>query len=97
MMATHWIVVIMSVMFLISAQEFGGTVMMTISLKLVIVPKGVYYKETKSLSRNKNKLMQGSTDVLFVVYIRTSHLKKIALIYLRIHNHIQTHYYEERI
>ena len=40
MMATHWIVVIMSVIFLISAQEFGGTVMMTISLKLVIYQKG---------------------------------------------------------
>ena len=46
MMATHWIVVIMSVMFLITVQDFGGTVIMTISLKLVILPKGVYYRET---------------------------------------------------
>ena len=39
-MATHWIVAIMSVMSLIAAQEFGGTVMMTISLKLGIYLKG---------------------------------------------------------
>ena len=66
----------MSVMFLILSQEFGGTVMMPISLKLVILPKGVYYRETQKLTKNKNKLMQGSTDVLFVLYIRTSHLSK---------------------
>ena len=35
-MATHWTVGIISVMFLIVAQEFGGTVMMTISTKLAI-------------------------------------------------------------
>ena len=40
MMATHWTVGIISVMFLIVAQEFGGTVMMTISLNLVIYLKG---------------------------------------------------------
>ena len=40
MMATHWIVGIKSVMILIVAQEFGGTVMMTISLNLVIYQKG---------------------------------------------------------
>ena len=32
----------MSVMFLMQTQEFGGTVMMTISLKLVIYQKGLY-------------------------------------------------------
>ena len=36
MMATHWTVGIMSVMFLIVALEFGGTAMMTISLNLEI-------------------------------------------------------------
>ena len=40
MMTTHWIMVNMSVMVLIAAQEFGGTVLMTISLKLVIYLKG---------------------------------------------------------
>ena len=40
MMATHWIVEITSVMFLIPAQELGGTVMMLISPKLVIYQKG---------------------------------------------------------
>ena len=43
------------------------------------LPKGVYYRETQKLIKNKNKLMQGSTDILFVVYIRTSHLKKTQL------------------
>ena len=76
MMATHWIVVIMSVMFLIAAQEFGGTVMMTISLKLVILLKGVYYRDTHKSTEKKKKLLQGSTDVLFVVSIIKIHLTK---------------------
>ena len=67
MMATHWIVVITSVMFLIAAQEFGGTVMMTISLKLVILPKWVYYRETHKYMKRKNKTMAGSIDVMYVV------------------------------
>ena len=40
MMATHWIVGITSVMFFIVAQEIGGTVITTRSLKLVICQKG---------------------------------------------------------
>ena len=75
-MANHWIVIIMSVIFLVAAQEFGGTVMMKISLKWVILPKGVYYRETHRPAKNKNILMQGSTYVLFVVYIRTSNQTK---------------------
>ena len=39
MMATNWTVSIMSVMFLIVAQEFGGTVMMTTSMNLMIYLK----------------------------------------------------------
>ena len=65
MMVTHWIVIIMSVMFLIAAQEFGGTAMMTISLKLVIHQNG-FIIERLTNSQEK-QLMQGSTDVLFVV------------------------------
>ena len=34
------------------------------------LPKGVYYRETQKLTKKKNKLMQGSTNLLFVVYIR---------------------------
>ena len=68
MMATHWIVVIMSVMFLIAAQELGGTVMTTISLKLVILPKGVYYRETHKHTKKKEKTMAGPTDV-FLLFI----------------------------
>ena len=76
MMATHWIMVIMSVMFLMEAQEFDGTVMMTISLKLVILPKGVFCIETHKHTNKKKKMMSGSTDVLFAFYIKTSHFKK---------------------
>ena len=43
-MGTHWIVESMSMMFLIPTQEFGGTVIMTISLKLVIHQKGFILK-----------------------------------------------------
>ena len=68
-------------MSLMSAQEFGGTVMMAISLKLVILPKGVYYRETHKHMKNKNKMMAGSTYVLFVVYIRTSHMTKHSTIF----------------
>ena len=38
------------------------------------LPKGVYYRRTHKPT--KKRLMQGSTYVLFVVYIRTSHLTK---------------------
>ena len=52
--------------------------MTTISLRLVILPKGVYYRETQKYVK---KMMPGSTDVLFVVYIRPSHLTNTALIF----------------
>ena len=40
MVATHWTVGIMSVMFLIAALEFGGTAMMTIYQNIVIYLMG---------------------------------------------------------
>ena len=95
MMASNWIVVIISVMFLIAAHEFGGTAMMTISLKLVILPKGVYYIDTQKHMKKKKKTMAGPTDVLFVVYIRTTYLIKHRSNFSRIHNHVQNHSYEE--
>ena len=39
-------------------------------------PKGVYYRETHERTKNKKELMQRSTYILFVVYIRTTHLTK---------------------
>ena len=51
MMATNWIVVIMSVMFLIAAQKFGGTVMITILLKLVIYQKGFIIERLTNLRK----------------------------------------------
>ena len=95
MMATHCILVIVSVIFLIAAKEFGGTEMMTISHKLVILPKGVYYRETHKHIKNKNKMMEGSTDVLFVVYIRTINMTKHSSTLSIIINHVQNHSYEE--
>ena len=93
-MVNYCIVVIMSVMFLVAAKEFGGTVMMTISLKLVILPKGVYYRETHKHNKNKKKMMAGSTDVLFVVYIRTRHLTKHSSNFSRIQKHVQNNSHE---
>ena len=40
------------------------------------IPKGFYYRETQESTKKNNILMHGSTNVLFVVYIRTSHLTK---------------------
>ena len=54
MMANHWIVEIMSVMFLMTTQEFGGTMMMTISLKLMIYQKGfILERVTKKMEEKK--------------------------------------------
>ena len=87
MMATHWIVDIMSVIVLLPTQEFGDTAMMTISLKLVIYQKGFI------LERVTKKVMSDSTDLLFLVYIRTSHLKNTAPFFSRIHQHVQNQAY----
>ena len=54
MMSTHWIVFIMSVMFLMAAQEFGGTVMMKISIKLVIYQKGLIIERFTKKRKIKN-------------------------------------------
>ena len=59
------------------------------------LPKGVYYSETQKNMKKIKKTMEGSTDLLFVVYIRTSHLKKHSSNFSIIHNHFQNHSYEE--
>ena len=61
---------------LMPTREFGGTVMMTISLKLVIYQKGFILER-----ESQKNVMSGSTDVLFVVYIRTRHVKKYISIF----------------
>ena len=82
MMATYWIVDIMSVIFLMPTQEFGDTVTMTISPKLVILPKVVYIIESNRETKRK-KVMSGSTYLLFVFYIITSHITKYSSIYFQ--------------
>ena len=57
------------------------------------LPKGVYYRETHKHTK-KEKMMSGSTDILFFVYMRTSHLKKHRSNFSIIHNHIQNHSYK---
>ena len=47
------------------------------------LPKGVYYRGTHKPTQKKKKLMQGSIDVLFVVYIRKGHLTKHGYIYFQ--------------
>ena len=89
MVATHCIVVIMSVIILIPTQEFSVTVMMTILLKLVIYQKGVILKRVTKI------VMSGSTDVSFVVSIKTSHMKKYIPFSSRIYQHVQNQSYEE--
>ena len=71
MMVTLWIVEIISVMFLIQAQEFGGTVMMKIN-NISDLSEGVYIRDIQK--KEKRKVMSSSKYILFVVYIRTSHL-----------------------
>ena len=53
MMAYHWVVVIMTVMFLMTAQEFGGIAMMTISQKLVIYQKGFIIERLTNPQKGK--------------------------------------------
>ena len=87
-MATHWIGKLCQLCFLMPAQEFGGAVMTTISLKLVLYQKGFIF-ERVTKKRKKIKLMSGSTYLLFVFYTRTSHLKNTAPFFSRIHQHVQ--------
>ena len=70
MIATLWIVEIISVMFLILAHEFGGIVMMPISQKLAIYQKR-FILERATNQLKKRKLMSGSKDIFPVVYIIT--------------------------
>ena len=66
-------------MILMPKQEFGGTVMITIPLRLVIYQKGFILERVTK----QKKVISVSTDVLFVVFIRTSHLKNTALIFFK--------------
>ena len=79
MIATHWIVDIMSAIFLMTTQEFGGTVKITISLKLAIYQKGFILEKVIEKQEEK-KVIPGSKDVLFFLYIRKSHLTKYSSI-----------------
>ena len=80
----------MSVMFLMPTQNFGGNLMMTISLKLVIYQKGFILERV-----TQKKAMSGSTDVLFVFHIRTIDLIKKILCFSRIRQHVQNQSDEE--
>ena len=51
-------------------------------------PKGVYLRDIHK-KNTKNKGMSGSADVLFFVYIRTSHLKNTTDFFLIINQHVQ--------
>ena len=52
-----------------TTQEFGGTVMMTISLKIVILPKGVYIIESHKKTKREQKLMPGPTYIYIYIYL----------------------------
>ena len=67
-MATPFIIEMMSVMFLIPTQEFGGTVMMTISLKLVICQKGFILERSTKKQKTKIKLCQSQQMYYYFLY-----------------------------
>ena len=46
-------------------------------------PKNNYYRETHKHMKKEKKMMAGSTDVLFVLYIRTIHLTKHSTIFFQ--------------
>ena len=58
------------------------------------ISKGVYYRETQKHTK-KEKMLSGSTDLLFVVCIRTRHLTNHSSNFSIIHNHVQNYSYEE--
>ena len=57
------------------------------------LPKGVILERVRK--NKKQNIMSVSTYVLFVVYIKTRHLKNTALFYSRISNHVQNQSYGE--
>ena len=95
MMSTHWIVVIMSVMFLKAAQEFGDTAKMTISHKLVILPKRVYYRNTHKNTKKKINLCQDQQMYYLLFLSEQAILQNIDQFFSRIYNNVQNHSYEE--
>ena len=60
--------------------SFSNIVHFGWSICLVIYQKGFILKR---VAKKRKKVMSGSTDVLFVVYIRTSHLTKYSSIYFQ--------------
>ena len=61
MMETHWIFDIMSVVFLIPTQEFGGTVMMTITLKIVVFQVLYILERVTNKKQKRGKLFMALT------------------------------------
>ena len=55
MIETYWILDITSGMFLIPTQEFGGTMMTKISLKLVIYKKGFILERVPENKKRKEQ------------------------------------------
>ena len=60
-------------------------------IKIIDLPGGFYIRE----SHKKKEVMSGSTNVFFVVSIRTSHLKNTAPFFSRMNQHVQKQSYEE--
>ena len=93
-MATHWIVVIISVMFLIAAQEFGGTVMMKISIKLVMYQNGfILERVTKKLKETIDVRLKNF--IIFCLYQNNPSETIQFYLFSIIHNHVQNKSYEK--
>ena len=95
MIENHWTVKFFSVVFLVPTQDFGGTVIMKISLISVILHKVVYTRERHKQKEKFKKVMSGSYKILLVVYIRTIHLIEYSyIIDKEFSNMSKVHYYE---
>ena len=95
MMESHWIVVIMSVMFLISAHEFGGTVMMKISLKSVIYQKGFIIETLTNQQKRKEINAMFNRCIVCCLYHNNPSDKTQLQLFSRIRNHVQKYSHEE--
>ena len=92
-MKTNWIVEIMSVMFLIPTQEFGGTVMMTISLIVVIYHKGFILDRVKK--KNKKSDVRLNICIICGLYQNKQYEKIQLYFFARMNQRVQNQSYKE--
>ena len=94
-MATHWIVVIISVMFFDISTGIWWHCDDDNITEISYLPKVVYYRETHN-THEREKGNHGSINRCIVCCLyHNKPSENTALIFSRIHNHVQNHSYEE--